>query len=1329
MKFPSIRIEGSIFSSDILEKIEQSDIPGQLPKDFGFESNVKVKDEIAVAWADSNSYWKVFKGRVDNLKEGDSGTSETRKFWIIPFLGLLGYEIENYKSAQVISGKNYAISHFSSNLDNFPVHIMGVNDSLDKKRESGGPRMSPHSLLQEYINLTEHLYAILSNGFTLRLLRDSSRLVKLSYIEFDLEKMFEEDQFTDFAVLFRLLHSSRMPSNKETASESLIERYHLDALASGERIRSGLSLAVENSIKQFGTGFLNNPSNTELVKAIESNEANKELLHINLLRLIYRILFLMVIEERGLVYPEKADKNLKEIYYKYYSVSSIRKISELKYLSNGKFNNLWIQLKNTFLLFENEHSGKALGLKPLAGDLFGERAIELLRNCDLENKYLLECLNNLNFYSNDKGQKFRVNYAALSVEEFGSVYEGLLEFKQAINKSNGKYEYTFAHGDERSKSGSHYTPDELVQPLIKHSLDYIIEDRLKEKDKEKALLSITVLDISCGSGHILLNAARRIAIELAKTRTGEDQPNPSEYRKALKDVIKNCIYGVDKNPLAVELCKVALWLESHNPGEPLNFLDHKIKCGDSIVGLAHKEELEKGIPTEAFKSIPGDDKDIASDIRKKNKAEIEETKKEQLLIEFQKETFFEIEKISEELNKISNLPESTPEEVNIKKKKYLELNNQSDWKRLFDAANVQTAQFFIPKTNENKNFIATNEDFNDILYLKRNLAQKIGKALDLSASNKFFHWFLEFPEVFLNGGFNCVLSNPPFLGGQKLSGTYGDNYLEYIKYEFEPIGAVDLVTYFFRRIFTIVKEKGFQSLISTNTIAQGRAREDGLDIIVTNGGSINHAVRSMRWPGKAAVEVALVTITKQKWKGKFVLGGKEVKTITPYLDDSPTIGNPNPLKQNEGKSFQGSIVLGKGFILEPHDAEALIKGNSKYKDVLFPYLNGDDLNNNPDQNASRWVINFFDYPLNRYSIGEWMDLNDKVKNDTNDAIFNKETVIYAPHWFGGEVASDYPDCLSIVEELVKHERQLVSYSQNAKEKWWQYERRRNELYEATKNNSKVLCISQNTKPVAFVFSENNKVFDAKLIAFCSESFDKFAFIQSDIHVIWAWKYGTTLGAGTLVYTPTIVFQSFPFPQNLNSKIDNQLEFIGEDYHEHRKQLMLELQLGLTKTYNQFHNKQLSMFNDECSNDESINLNEVVKKYGKETVNLIKHFMKGIPNVSFDEAVKGIEKLRQLHVEMDNAVLEAYGWLDIELKHDFYEVDYLPENDRVRFTIHPDARREILKRLLELNHKIHDEEVKAGLWEKKKVKGKKKADVVSEPEAGLFEEEMEKEDFS
>lgn len=1290
MKFPSIRIEGSIFSPDILEKIEQGEIGGQKSADFGFDVNIKVKDEIAKAWADANSLWKVFKSRIENLKETDSGTSETRKYLMIPFLGLLGYDIENYKSAQEISGKSYAISHHVTNLDNFPIQIMGVNDSLDKRRQSGGPRMSPHSLIQEYINLSEHLYAIVTNGLTLRLLRDSSRLVKLSYIEFDVEKIFEEDQYTDFALLYRLLHSSRMPSKKDLANESLIEKYHLDALESGSRIRDGLSQAVEDSIKLLGSGFLNNPNNKDLIEKVNSNETNVELFHVNLLRLIYRILFLLVIEERGLVYPEKADSKLKNIYYDFYSVSSLRKISELRFLSSGNLNNLWIQLKNTFRLFLDQNSGKTLELKPLAGDLFGENAIELLNDCDLDNRYLMECIRNLNFYKNEKGQSFRVNYAALSVEEFGSVYEGLLEFKPEIQKLNGKYDYVFVQGAERSKSGSHYTPDELVQPLIKHSLDYIIEDKLKEKDKVKALLSIKVCDVACGSGHILLNAARRIAIELAKARTGEDQPNPVDFRKALRDVIKNCIYGVDKNPLAVELCKVALWLESHNPGEPLNFLDHKIKCGDSIVGLAHKEELERGIATEAFKNLPGDDKEVSAEFRKTNKYEI--THPGQHGIGFLKEINKEVHEISGRLKDLSDLPETTPEEVEAKREKYLEINSGHDWWRLKVLADLQVAQFFIPKTIANNNKLMTNEEYLDLLKNKKQLlGQKVGEAMAVSQSKKFFHWFYEFPKVFEEGGFDCIIGNPPFLGGQKLSGSYGDNFLEFIKYEYTPIGAVDLVTYFFRRIFNIINEKGFLSLISTNTIAQGRAREDGLDIIVKGGGIINHAVKSMRWPGEAAVEVALVTITKQKYQGKYILSGKSVSTITPYLDDAKTIGNPYPLKQNEGKSFQGSIVLGKGFILEPCEAKALIEKNPKNKDVLFPYLNGDDLNNNPDQSPSRWVINFFDW----------------------DKDYCKE---------------NYPDCFEIIERLVKPERTRVDENGDyvlrkpLPQKWWVYAEKRPTLYSTIKNIDRVLVMPLTTKYLSFNFIDFEFVVSHAAGVISDDNHLTFSLLQNNFHEVFSWKISSTMGGNTLRYTPSTAFESYPFPQNKNYNEKISLEKIGEIYYEYRSKFMHDLQLGLTRTYNQFHNSRLSESDfSELENFQDEDIKVIEKKFGKETSNLIRHFRKGEPKITLKEAVKGIEKLRQLHKEMDEAVLEAYGWSDVELKHDFYEVDYLPENDRVRFSIHPDARREILKRLLELNHKIHEEEVKAGLWEKKKEK-KKAFDKVAEPEGryGLFD---------
>ncbi len=257
MKYPTIHIEGAILAADILDKIEQGEITGQRPADFRIEGNYKVKDEIARAWADAKDYWRIFKRKREALEKNEkqTGTSETRTQWMIPFLGILGYKA-GFARAEEVNGKSYAISHRDRTLDGFPLHIMGFKDELDKKRKDSGPRMSPHALVQEYLNLTEHLYAIVTNGLQIRLLRDSSRLIRLSYIEFDVERMMEEEHYADFAILFRLLHYTRMPAGREMTAESWIEHYHQDSLESGSRIRDGLSAAVENSIKLFANGFL-----------------------------------------------------------------------------------------------------------------------------------------------------------------------------------------------------------------------------------------------------------------------------------------------------------------------------------------------------------------------------------------------------------------------------------------------------------------------------------------------------------------------------------------------------------------------------------------------------------------------------------------------------------------------------------------------------------------------------------------------------------------------------------------------------------------------------------------------------------------------------------------------------------------------------------------------------------------------------------------------------------------------------------------------------------------------------------------------------------------
>jgi type I restriction-modification system DNA methylase subunit len=1291
MKYTTIHIEGAILSADILDKIEQGDIGGQLSKDFGFDTKIKVKDEIARAWADAQDLWRIFKRQKERVAEQEYGTTETRKYWIIPLLGLFGYDAQLSK-AETVHGKSYAVSHRTANLDRFPIHIVGFNDSLDKKRTDSGPRMSPHALLQEYINLTEHLYAIITNGIHLRLLRNSSRLIRLSFIEFDFETMMEEEHYADFAIMYRLLHSSRMPAKMDQRAESLIEKYHQDALDSGSRIREGLSKAVKHSILSLANGFLKHADNEELREKIDNEEISAPVFYRYQLRLIYRILFLMVIEERNLIFPANADKTKREIYYQYYSVNHLRKLCEKLYLADQRFNDLWIALKNTFHLFESEIKGKHLGLSPLAGDLFGYKAIGILNNYNLDNKILLECLRSLSVFNNKKtGQKMRVNYASLNVEEFGSVYEGMLEYDPVITKYAGVYQFDLVKGSARSSSGSHYTPDELVQPLIKHSLDYVIEDRLnssdKKSEKEKALLSIKVCDVACGSGHILLNAARRIGAELAKVRTGEDQPSPAPLRQAIRDVIKSCIYGVDKNPLAVELCKVALWLEAHNPGEPLNFLDHHIKCGDAIVGLAHKEELENGIADEAFKKMPGDDKDIRAELAKRNKEERKHAEKRKVFYEHSEfgsidRSFTDISKVFESFNR---LPENSIKEIEYKRIEYQKLVSRDNWWHLKTLADIQVAQFFIPKKEDNAKKIITDDTYRAHLSGRKPLegSVAIAKAMGVAAKNKFFHWFLEFPEVFIpspagegrgegKGGFDCILGNPPFLGGQKLSGTFGQSFLGYVKFAYAPAGSCDLVTYFFRRIFNIIKSGGFQALISTNTIAQGSAREGGLEVIVSQGGSINFAIRSMKWPGLAAVEVSLVTIFKGKWKQPFVLGNKVVKQITSYLDDDKTIGNPYPLLQNTGKSFQGSIVLGKGFILEPKEAMNLIEKNSKNKDVLFPYLNGEDLNTNPDQSPSRWVINFFDWP------------EEKCRKE-------------------------YPDCFEIVERLVKLERIKNTYSKNAREKWWLFERLRQELSEAIEPLERVLVVARVTKYVNHSFVSMGIVYDVATNVVARSAYLEYVFLQNSIHNEWCWKYASTLES-RIRYINIDCIDTFPFPQNLTKEIDSILEHIGKQYYDFRRQLMLKMQLGLTKTYNQFHNSHLKEFlNDDIATISTIKAKEFQKQYGKETVNLWKHLKKTEGVCTFNEAVQDITHLRELHKQIDETVLKAYGWQDINLAHDFYEVDYLPENDRVRYTISPDARKEVLKCLLKLNHEIHEQEVKAGLRVKGKTKKKQKTD--------------------
>lgn len=1273
MNFPSIDIQGSILSTDLLAKIRSEQATFQQGKDFNPDlTNAKLKDEISLAWQEAKGQWTIYKSKLSRLKKGETGTTETRTFWISPLLTNLGYNLTFNRQSEELNGKSFPIGYRDSNLDGFPVYVGGYHESLDKRPENKQLRVSPHALVQEYLNFSEHLYGMVTNGRQLRLLRDASRITRLSYVEFNLEKMMEEDLYSDFVILYRVLHASRMPKKIDGGAESILEKYHQEGLEAGSAIRSKLGDAVKEAIRSLANGFINHPNNTELREAVASGNFSVDEYYRHQLRIIYRLLFLFVIEERNLVYADNKTpeaKRFNQIYFNYYSLLRLRKLAKkLLPPEASRHYDVWQGLISTFSLFEKKEIGEKLGIMALQGDLFGYHAISGngydLHHCYLSNAVLLNIIKSLSYFENDNGVLIAVNYGGLDVEEFGSVYEGLLELKLEVKKVEGSdlYRCSFDTSNERGKSGSHYTPEELVQPLIKHSLEYLIEDRTnpylqKKATKEstvKSLLNLKIADVACGSGHILLSAARRLSLEIARVQTEEEQPNPMAIRKAMKEVVKNCIYGVDKNPLAVELCKIALWLEAYNPGEPLNFLDHHIKCGDAIVGLAHRSELENGIADEAFKTLPGDDKDIAKTWRDKNVKERKEraAKALQLKAEFEKSTENSVQEAMTEYKTFSQLPETTPEEIERKAKAYKKFIDGKGFTFLKAMADTQVAQFFIPKTEANKDNLMTDADYRLILSgYKGWQDRKVAKATAIAHEQRFFHWFIEFPEVFIEGGFDCVLGNPPFLGGGKISTAFGLYYLNYIfKYFQGANGLADLVIYFFRRNFSILNSEGYFACISTNTISQGDTRSSGLDIITAEHGDIIFANKNVKWPGIAAVEVSLLSIAKNKYLSVKYLNSKIVQKINSYLEDSDSNSIANKLVSNSNRSYLGTAVQGSGFILSIAEANKLLT-NSANKNIIQKYLTGEDINGDPAQLPSQYVINFKDLSL--------------------------------------ENAKKYPEILEVVMHKVKPERDKNN-RKTYRDYWWQFGEKRLSLYKSLENYPEIFVSSRLTKYLAFTKVYNsNIVFSDALVVIFENTSSRYSIISSNLFSEWAWRNGSTMGTGTLRFGPTDCFETFPFPQIRNKQQGKELELIGETYHEYRTQLMMGMQLGLTKTYNLFHSNAITA--------------QAVNEKDKQVAALQKHLEKTANTISFNEAIQGILQLRERHVQMDEAVLDAYGWNDIALRHDFYEVDYLPENDRIRFTIHPDARKEVLKRLLELNHKIHEEEVKAGLWEKKKTK--------------------------
>jgi hypothetical protein len=762
----ALTVEGGLIASDLVEQIAATpqDVSGQRPADFGFDG--RLSDEIQKAFAEALIHWKAFAARLARARE--SATTITRETWVLPLLEELAFTLSFQRSAAAAGGISFPISHrLGSDPGAPPVHIVSCEQELDRKGEA--PR-SPHALVQDYLNRSDALWAVVTNGRKLRLLRNTVRFSRPSFIEFDLAAIFENNLYSEFVLFWRLCHATRLPRAAGEAHECWLEKYYQQGIEQGGRVRERLRDGVKEALEILGTGLLAHPQSDALRRKFEGNGLSALGYYRELLRLIYRLLFLMVAEERRLLFvPESSMADRQAVYERWYSIERLRRRAENRF-SEDRHSDLWEGLKQTFRLFEDTAHASQLGLTALDGELFGRFACaDLIDTKDepgpkLRNNLLLSAVRQLSTFEDADGRRRksgvrrRVNFAGLDVEELGSVYESLLDYHPEVKADGERSKFELIAGTERKSTGSYYTPPELVRELIRSALEPVIEERLAKaptrEEKERALLALKICDPASGSGHFMLAAARRAGRELARVRSGEAEPNPADYRRAVRDVIRRCIYAVDKNPLAVDLCKVALWIEGHEPGLPLSFLDHHVKCGDSLIGVFDVDALRAGVPNDAYKVVTGDDTSIANEIKKRNRADGKAL--------FRYNVQESIDRIAGACAAIADLPETTPDEVRAKEEAYAELRRGDDWGRAKWACDVWTSAFFAPLTKEGVSAVPTTRHVWEAAGGHLPQGRIAAFVADLAYNQLFFHWLLEFPEVFSAGGFDLMLGNPPW---------------------------------------------------------------------------------------------------------------------------------------------------------------------------------------------------------------------------------------------------------------------------------------------------------------------------------------------------------------------------------------------------------------------------------------------------------------------------------------------------------------------------------------------------------------------------------------
>jgi len=787
--FMTIRSEGGLLPPDLLRRAldPKKQLPGTQAEDYKLPPSDRINEAITLSWNRLCRHWTDFTTAREKLVDGEAGTGVTNEKWNIPLLRELGFGLLPTTAGPEIDGRTYAINRFFGAT---PIHLVGCGVSLDHRAPGvrGAAAANPHGLVQEFLNRSKgHLWAIVSNGLEFRILRDNQALSRQCYLEFDLYAMFSGEVFADFVLLWLMAHASRfIPREGERSESCWLEQWTKLADAQGTRALGQLRQGVEKALEILGQGFVGHPRNTALREELRSGRLSLNNFHGQLLRVVYRLIFLFVAEGRTiegnslLHVPDDSDaaKQARDRFAANYSTSRLRDLASR--IRGSRHGDLWQQFNLLVGALSGEESfvpaRGALGLPVLGSLLWSPRSTVALNahsltgadGTELSNEDFLEAIRYLAFIRQVKVLR-PIDYRNIGAEEIGGVYESLLALTPQISGDGARFTFAEFSGNERKTSGSYYTPDSLVQCLLDSALDPVVEEAIKGKtgrEAETALLSLKVCDPAVGSGHFLVGAAHRLARHLSRVRAlaqGESEPSPLLYQKALRDVIGHCLYGVDINPMSAELCRVSLWLEALEPGKPLSFLDHHIRVGNSLLGTT-PELIAEGIPDDAFKAIEGDDKKACAYLKKRNK-----TERKGLGPLFAKRDSETQALLAQAAASLEILPDDSPQGVSRKETAFSDYLRSDEFSQKKLIADAWCTAFIVHKYFTEPGFERSAQGITQGLLngiaagrVSVNDQPLIDEVQRLAKSYRFFHWHLMFPEVFERGGFDVVLGNPPW---------------------------------------------------------------------------------------------------------------------------------------------------------------------------------------------------------------------------------------------------------------------------------------------------------------------------------------------------------------------------------------------------------------------------------------------------------------------------------------------------------------------------------------------------------------------------------------